>query len=82
MRREQEPRQFSQETVVYLRGNENVNKVCCFRRNCGMPSGSLVAHLLLCTMVWGIFDNVTKAGLKNIHFWGKRITCNLDPEKG
>ena len=47
-----------------------------------MPSGSLVAHLLLCTMVWGIFDNVTRQGLKNIHFGGKRITYNLDPEKG
>lgn len=63
MRREQEPRQFCQEAVVYLRGNENVNKGVV-RRNCGMPSGVLVGHLLLCTMVWGIFDNVTRQGLK------------------
>ena len=44
-----------------------------------MPSGSLVAYLLLCTMVWDIFDNVTRQGLKNIRFGGKMITYNLDP---
>ena len=70
--------------MVYLRGIEDVNKICCFRkeRNCDMPSGSLVAYHLLCIMVWDIFDNVTRQGLKNIRFWGKRITYNLDPEKG
>ena len=50
--------------------------------NCAMPSESLVAYLLLCTTVWGIFENVIWHGLKNIHFWGKRITYNLDPRKG